>query len=361
MANRRTMKRRNLLKSLLALPLLTIPVFGKNFAADRKIIKPKRLKTGDTVGLIAPAGYADDDEFNQAVQNIENLGFKVKTGKNVRQRYLYLAGTDKQRVEDIHWAFTDAEVKAVWTLRGGYGITRLLPQLDFNLIRKNPKIVIGYSDITALLVAIHQQTGLVTFHGPGASSNYSDYTKNHVLNVLTSPTAPYKIELSAVNQARTDEAYKTTVITKGKARGKLTGGNLTLLSVMNGTKFQLKDTKGKILFIEDVNEPPYKVDRMLTQLRQIIDMRQLAGVACGVFTENNRRPAPPPQTPPPTPEIPETTTLDVLKDRLGDLGIPVIYGLSFGHIREQFTLPLGIEAELDTENATMTFLESGVV
>ena len=131
---------------------------------------------------------------------------------------------------------------------------------------------------------------------------------------------------------------------------------------MNGTRFQLKDTKGKILFIEDVNEPPYKVDRMLTQLRQAIDMRQLAGVACGIFTENNRRPAPTeaPQTPQ-TNEPPETTTIDVIKDRLGDLGIPVIYGLSFGHIREQFTLPIGIEAEFDTEGARMTFLESGVV
>lgn len=357
------MNRRDLLKSIAALPILTTAAFGKKSVTKNKIIKPKRLKTGDTVGLIAPAGYADDAEFQRAVQNLESLGFKVKLGKNVRKRYLYLGGTDKERVDDIHWAFGDSDVKAVWTLRGGYGITRLLPILDFNLIKKNPKIVIGYSDITALLNAIHQNTGLVTFHGPGGSSNYSDYTKNHVLNVLTNPSAPYKVELSENNKARAEEnpAYKTQTITKGKSRGKLIGGNLTLLSVMNGTKFQLKDTKGKILFIEDVNEPPYKVDRMLTQLRQTIDMRQLAGVACGVFTENNRRPATTETQPtPPTNEPPETTTIDVIKDRLGDLGIPVIYGLSFGHIREQFTLPIGVEAEFDTENATITFLESGV-
>ncbi|MEK7724460.1 MAG: LD-carboxypeptidase [Acidobacteriota bacterium] len=356
------MNRRDLLKSIAALPILTTAVFGKNSVTKNKIIKPKRLKSGDTVGLIAPAGYADDAEFQRAVQNLEGLDFKVKLGKNVRQRYLYLGGTDKERVEDIHWAFQDSEVKAVWCLRGGYGITRLLPDLNFSLIKKNPKIVIGYSDITALLVAIHQNTGLVTFHGPGGSSTYSDYTKNHVLNVLTNPSAPYKIELSENNKAREDQAYKTQTITKGKARGKLVGGNLTLLSVMNGTKFQLKDTKGKILFIEDVNEPPYKVDRMITQLRQAIDMRQLAGVACGIFTENNRRPAATETQPTPqTNEPPETTTIDVIKDRLGDLGIPVIYGLSFGHIREQFTLPIGIEAEFDTESATVTFLESGVI
>lgn len=358
------MNRRDLLKSLAALPILTTAAFSKISVKKNKIIKPNRLKTGDTVGLIAPAGYADDAEFQRAVQNLESLGFKVKLGKNVRQRYLYLGGTDQQRVDDIHWAFSDAEVKAVWTLRGGYGITRLLPSLDFNLIKKNPKIVIGYSDITALLNAIHQNTGLVTFHGPGGSSTYSDYTKTHVLNVLTNPSTPYKVEISANNKLREDEAYKTQTITKGKARGQLVGGNLTLLSVMNGTPFQLKDTKGKILFIEDVNEPPYKIDRMLTQLRQAIDMRSLAGVACGIFTENNRRPAPAanetPQTPP-TNEPPETTVIDVIKDRLSDLGIPVVYGLSFGHIREQFTLPIGIEAEFDTESATMTFLESGVI
>jgi muramoyltetrapeptide carboxypeptidase len=351
------MKRRDLLKSLATLPILATAAFGKNSVTDKKIIKPKRLKTGETVGLIAPAGYVDDEEFNEAVQNIESLGFKVKLGKNVRQRYLFLAGTDKQRVEDIHWAFSDREIKAIWCIRGGYGITRLLPALDFNLIRKNPKIIIGYSDITALLLAIHQNTGLVTFHGPGASSDFNEYSQNNCLNVLMSPTNSYKIELSTNNKLRDDAAFKTTVITKGKARGKLIGGNLTLISVMNGTPFQLKNPKGKILFLEDVNEPPYKVDRMLTQLRQPIDFRQLAGVAGGIFTGSSSR-----QTATSTTsQTSETTTIDVLQDRLGDLGIPIIYGLSFGHIREQFTLPLGIEAEFGTENATMTFRESGVV
>lgn len=352
------MKRRDLLKTLSALPLFATAAFGKN-SVTNKIIKPKRLKAGDTVGLIAPAGYVDDEEFDEAVRNIENLGFKVKTGKNTRKRYNFLAGTDKERLEDLHWAFGDAEIKAVWCIRGGYGVTRILPNIDYNLIKKNPKIVIGYSDITGLLLAIHQQTGLVTFHGPGASSDYNDYARNNCLNVLMNPSATYKIELSANNQAREDDAYKTVAITKGKGRGKLIGGNLTLISVMCGTKFEIKNTKGKILFIEDVNEPPYKVDRMLTQLRQTIDMRSLAGIVCGVFTENNRRRTN--SETPQTPEIPETTIIDVLRDRLGDLKIPVIYGLSFGHIREQFTLPLGIEAEFETEDATMTFLETGVV
>ena len=342
-----------------AVPLLATSLFGKKLSSDRKIVKPKRLNKGDTVGLIAPAGYVNDDEFNEAVQNIENLGFKVKPGNNTRKRYNYLAGTDQERTADIHAAFSDREVKAVWCIRGGYGITRLLPVLDFGLIRRNPKIVIGYSDITALLLAIHQNTGLVTFHGPGGSSNYNDYTKYHCLNVLMNLSAPYKIEPSDANRASENPAYKTQVVTGGKARGKLIGGNLTMISVMNGTRFQLKDIEDKILFIEDVNEPPYKVDRMLTQLRQTVDMRHLSGIACGVFTENNARRRAATDNPQ-VPEFPETTTMDVLKDRLGDLGVPVIYGLSFGHIREQFTLPLGIEAEFDTETATITFLETAV-
>ncbi len=231
------------------------------------------------------------------------------------------------------------------------------PNIDYNLIRKNPKIIIGYSDITALLLAIHQNTGLVTFHGPGGSSTYSDYAQNHALNVLMNPTAPYKIEVSADNKANESSLFKTEVITKGKARGRLIGGNLSLLVALAGTSSALKNTKGKLLFIEDVNEPPYKVDRMLTQIRQTIDMQQLAGIALGIFEDGSSRRRPASDTPQP----PQTTLMDVLKDRLGDLSIPVIYGLSFGHIRDQFTLPIGVEAELDTENATMTFLETGVV
>jgi len=354
------MKRRDLLTGLAILPLLATSVFGKNSLADKKIIKPKRLSPGETVGLIAPAGYVDDNEFNRAIQNIESLGFKTMVGKNVRRQYGFLAGTDAERLEDLHWAFTDPEIKAVWCIRGGYGITRILPKIDFNLIKRHPKIIIGYSDITALILAIYQNTGLVTFHGPVASSNYSDYPKSHCLNVLMNPAAPYKIEVSTNNKANQTDIYRTEVITKGRVRGRLTGGNLSLLGAMAGTAFALKNTKGKILFIEDVNEPPYKVDRLLTQLSQTIDFRQLAGIALGIFEDGSTRRRPSTDTPPP-PQPPQTTLMDVLKDRLGNLGIPVIYGLSFGHIRDQFTLPIGIEAELDTENATMTFLETGVV
>jgi muramoyltetrapeptide carboxypeptidase len=183
-----------------------------------------------------------------------------------------------------------------------------------------------------------------------ATSGYSDYPKNHVVNVLMNPSAPYRVELSPDNQKNESNLFKTEVITKGKARGKLIGGNLSLLTALAGTPFGLQNTKGKILFTEDVGEQPYRVDRMLTQLRQSVDLRALAGIALGVFEDCNPKDAASSQS-----------LIEVIKDRLGDLGIPVIYGLSFGHIRDQFTLPVGIEAELETENATLTFLETGVV
>lgn len=345
------MKRRELLKGAAMLPFLAQFVFGESRrSSDKKIIKPKRLAEGDTVAVIAPSSGVAPEAFEKAVQNLSDLGFKAKVGKSARTRSGFLAGTDRQRLDDLHQAFGDAEVKAVWCVRGGYGAARFLPDLDFKLIKKNPKIFIGYSDITALHLAIHQNTGLVTFHGPVAASTYSDYVKKHIAGVLINPSAPYKIELSPANIAKESNLFKTETITRGKCRGELLGGNLSLLTALAGTPFALQNMKGKLLFIEDVSEQPYRIDRMLTQLRQSIDLRQLAGIALGVFEDCNPKDATASQS-----------LIGVLKDRLGDLGIPVIYGLSFGHIRDQFTLPIGIEAELDTEKATMTFLETGVI
>ena len=332
------------------IPFLAQSVLSETRVAssDKKLIKPKRLSKGDTVAVIAPSSGVEAAGFDKALQNMADLGFKTKVGKSARNIKGFLAGTDKERLDDLHQAFADKEVNAIWCVRGGYGASRFLPNLDFNLIKKNPKILIGYSDITALHLAIHQNTGLVTFHGPVAASTYSDYAKKHVVNVLMNPSAPYKIELSPDNIAKESNLFKTETITKGKARGKLIGGSLSLLTAMAGTPFGLRDTKGKILFTEDVGEQPYRIDRMLTQLRQSIDMRQLAGIALGVFEDCNPK------------DTNSQSLIEVIKDRLGDLGIPVVYGLSFGHIRDQFTMPVGIEAELDTETATMTFLESGV-
>lgn len=344
------MKRRDILKGLAAAPLLASPAFGKMKPVNKsKIVKPKRLKTGDTIAVIAPASGLTPESFDKALENLGSLGLKPKVGKSARGLKGFLSADDQARLDDLHWAFSDKEAAGIWCVRGGYGAGRLLPAIDYNLIRKNPKILIGYSDITALHLAISQNTGLVTFHGPVATSELSDYTKTHVTNALMTPSAPYKIELSEYNKTQASNLFKTETITAGKARGRLIGGNLSLLAALAGTPYALREMKGKILYIEDVGEQPYRIDRMLTQLRQSFDMRSLAGIALGVFEDCN-------------PRTKDTQTLsDVLKDRLGDLSIPVVYGLSFGHIRDQFTIPVGVEAELDATNATLTLLEAGVL
>lgn len=318
--------------------------------AGEELLRPRRLKPGDTLGVIAPASGLKPDAFDRAVQNLESLGFRTKIGRHARGNRGTFSGTEAERLHDLHWAFADSEVSAVWCVRGGDGAPRLLPEVDFDLVRRNPKIFVGFSDITALHVAFHQNCGLVTFHGPVGTSTFSDYTRKHVLEVLTNPHAPYSIGLSPEQAAQDSELYRTHVITPGKARGRLLGGNLSLLTSLAGTPWALRDLRGRLLFLEEVDEQPYRVDRMLTQLRQSADLRSLSGIAIGVFAKCVA-----------TVEKPSPPVLEVIIDRLGDLGIPVIYGLSFGHVRDQFTLPIGIEAELDTGTATVTFLEPAVI
>jgi muramoyltetrapeptide carboxypeptidase len=342
------MKRRDLLKGMATIPFLATTMLTQK-STQTKTIKPKRLKQGDTVAIIAPSSGVSKEDLDFAMQNMADLGLKTKLGKSVSKVNGFLAGTDKERLDDLHWAFADKTIDAIWCVRGGYGATRFLPNIDFKIIKNNPKIFIGYSDITALHTAIYQNCGLVTFHGPVAASTFSDYAKKHVVNTLMNPTTPYKIELSPDNIAKESVAFKTEAITKGKVKGKLIGGNLSLLTAMAGTPFGLRDTKGKLLFIEDVGEKPYRLDRMFVQLKQSINLRELSGIALGIFTDCD------------APDDKSQTVIDVVKDQLGSLGIPVIYGLSFGHIRDQFTLPIGVEAELDTEKATITFSETGVL
>ncbi len=340
--------------------LFNTPQAMENLSVPNKI-KPARLKEGDTIAVIAPSSGLPEHVIQRAIGNLEKLGFVLKLGKNIRAMRGYLAGTDQQRLDDLHAAFADKSVKAVWCIRGGYGATRFLPQLNYDIIRKNPKIFIGYSDITALHVAIHQKTGLTTFHGPVGTSDFGDYTKPHVLNILMHPTPNYKISLCPHNTTDAEKLFKPAVveaginkseiIVDGKCRGQLIGGNLSLLSSAAGTQYALKNVKGKILFMEDVDERPYRIDRMLTQLMHSVDLRSCAGIALGIFDGCN-----------PTAEDKNTLSLsECLHDRLGHLGIPVIYGLSFGHIKHQCTLPYGIEAELNTTDKTLTLLESAVV
>ena len=328
---------------------LPLEMAATDLVETPRLLKPARLREGAVVALIAPASPFSEEKLANARRNFENLGFKIREGKNLMARYGYLAGTDEQRLADLHWAFGDPEIEAIWCIRGGYGCTRLLPKVDFELIRDNPKPFIGYSDVTALHLAIRQKTGLVTFHGPVAVAEFPENTLRHFRAALVEPVLNYAIPAPGEAEQLPGEEYRPYVITSGTARGKLTGGNLSLLAAMVGTPI-FPSFKNKIAFIEDVGEQPYRIDRMLTQLLQATDLHQAAGIALGVFFDCK-----------PKSDSPSLTLEETLRDRLGNLNIPVMYGIPFGHVAYQATLPYGIEAELNVESGTLTLLEVGVI
>jgi muramoyltetrapeptide carboxypeptidase len=315
------------------------------------IIKPRRLRKGDTVGLIAPASNASEDESIRITGDIvESLGFKVRQGKNLFERYGYLAGTDKQRAHDVNSMFADDDVDAIFCARGGYGTTRILPYLDYEMIAKNPKILMGFSDITGILTAIHARTGLVGFHGSILKRRFSEYALSEFKKVVMHPTRRTRIGAAPpfeTGEGRVDAENRLTHIAGGTARGPLLGGNLSLISSLIGTEFE-PDFHGRILFLEEVHEEPYRVDRMLTQLWLANKLQQVAGIAFGRFTDAD-------------PNGNSFSIEKVLRDRCANLGIPVVRGFMIGHIKDQTVVPIGIEAELNGDDGTLQLLDTAVV
>jgi len=315
-----------------------------------RIIKPARLRPGATVALIAPSSPPSAEKLAKGISNLSGMGFNIVEGNSLRSRNGFLAGTDEERLADLHWAFQNPEIEAVWCIRGGYGASRLLPDIDYELIRRNPKPFIGYSDVTALHIAIHQRCGLVTFHGPVAAAEFPENTLEHFKSVVMQPVIPYPIHAPSVEQAAgMGVEYQPFSITSGQASGVLIGGNLALLAALAGTDFA-PSFINKIVFLEDVGEQPYRLDRMLTQLLQATDLVQAAGIALGVFNDCQ-----------PKPDSPSFSLPDTLRERLGNLGIPVVYGIPFGHVNLQATLPYGIKARLDADNHQLMLLEQAVV
>lgn len=317
------------------------------YARPKRLV-PQRIREGITIGLIAPGSAPTEEKLNRAITNLIALGYRVNQGGNLRAKNGYLAGTDAERIEDIHWAFSDPEVDAIWCVRGGYGCSRLLPDLDYKLIKKNPKPLIGYSDITALHLAIGQKTGLVTFHGPVAVSEFPASTLTHFKRVLIDPTVRYEINMPGINDPVAGPEYRASILKPGVASGRLTGGNLSLLASLVGTEFSPK-FKNRIVFIEEVGEQPYRIDRMLTQLLQGTDLKKASGVVLGVFEDCF-----------PTGKEASLELMETLMDRLGGLGIPVAYGFPIGHIAEQATIPYGVMASLNTEKRSLTLEEWAV-
>ena len=315
-------------------------------------IKPRRLEPGQTVGVVAP-GYAidEDDQIHAALETVASLGFRVKAGEHLFARHGYFAGDDAGRAADLMGMFADPEVAGIVCLRGGYGCSRLLPLLDFDLIRRNPKVLVGYSDVTALLNPIHARTGLVTFHGPIADQTYSAYTLAEFRKVVVAGESGVTLGAAppfAVEPGKVERTNRVVTLASGRATGRLVGGNLTLLAHLAGTPFA-PDTRGAILFLEDVQESVHRIDRMLTQLWLTGQVQQAAGIVLGKFTEI-----------PSARHAHQFTLEQVLRDRFASLSIPVLRGLMIGHVEDQTTLPIGCLVELDADARTLTLQEPAV-
>ena len=314
----------------------------------RPNIKPKRLVAGDTVGLVLPASAAfESDEVQFGKDQMEALGFHVQIGAHAFDKYGYFAGRDRDRADDINRFFADDRIAGVVCYTGGWGSPRVLPYLDFDLIARKPKVVIGYSDITALINAIHQKTGLITFHGPVGGSVFDPYTiENFKRVVMTAepagllPTPPKK-----ANEL-VDRTNRIVKLAPGKATGRLAGGNLTLVSMLMGTPYEV-DTQGAILFLEDTHEEPYRIDRMLTQLALGGSLARIAGFVWGRCTDCKST-------------GPTFSLEEILRDRFSNLGVPAISGLSFGHIEQKLVMPIGVQATLDADTGTVSINESAV-
>lgn len=307
------------------------------------MIKPKALKFGDTLGLIAPASNTTEENVQKSIKKLVELGFKVREGKSLYKRHGFLAGDDQTRAQDINEMFADPEVDGIICIRGGTGAPRILELLDYDVIKKNPKVFIGYSDITVLHIAFNQICNLVTFHGPMVSSNmiddFDDYSKEGLFRLIMDPDAYGKLE--------NPEGEEIVTINGGIGIGQLAGGCLALVCSTLGTPYEI-DTKGKILVLEDLGEEPYKVDRMLNQLRLAGKLQEANGIILGTFEDSA-----------PKGGYQDSQPMEeVFDDHLKRLGVPAIYNLRIGHCKPVMTIPLGVYAKLDADKKEIHLLEN---
>ena len=314
-------------------------------------MRPPRLSRGSRVALVAPAGpLLERDDLTRAQELCRALGYEPVLGTNAYSRHGYLAGTDDQRLSDLNGVLQDQRLDAIWCIRGGYGALRLLDRVDYEAMARWPKALVGFSDITALLNAITRITGVVTYHGPVARAPMPPFSRRHFERVLVSGEVPGRLDLlPPPADVLVPQEHRIVTLVGGTAEGPLAGGNLSLLQCLIGTPY-FPDLSRAILFLEDVDEDLYKVDRMLAHLRLVGALEKLAGVAVGRFTELDR--------------ASRDGALgfdEVLATYLQPLGIPVAYGFPIGHIDSQWTLPLGIRARLNADAGELELLESAVL
>lgn len=326
---------------------LGIPLLGKipeqqTRATAPPAIKPKALKEGDTIAITSPAGAIWDPlQIEKFASILQSLGFKVRLGNTLGEKHGYFAGTDSLRAKELMDLFTDKTIAGIFCMKGGWGCARLLDKLDYDTIGQNPKVLMGFSDITALLIAIYAKTGLVTFHGPVGNSGWNEFSVDYIRRVLMK-----KEKLVYAYPSVDDD--KPYVISPGKVSGKLVGGNLTVLAGIIGSGY-LPDWKSKILFLEEAKEEPYSIDRMLTQLKLAGVLQDIRGFIFGKCVKCLA-------------EEPHKAFLfkEVLEQHIKPLGIPAYYGAMIGHIENKFTVPIGTDAQMDAGKFELILQEPAV-
>ncbi len=307
--------------------------------------KPAALKKGDTIGLVASSSHVGNlEKISKCQEVLGGMGFNVVASESCYLQYGYLSGPDDIRARDINRMFEDKAIRGIFCIRGGYGATRILDKLDYDMIKKNPKVFVGYSDITAIHIALNQICDMVTFHGPMPSTDmmpeFNSFSKDSFLRVVTN-----KKTLGLMNNPK-DEEIKS--LTGGCASGAIVGGNLSLVAASLGTRYEI-DTKGKLLFLEDIDEEPYRVDRMLTQLRLAGKLKECKGIILGDF--NNCTPKS---------YNPSLTLMEVFQDIIVPSGKPTIYNFKAGHCMPMITIPFGVKAVLDADECSLTVIEEAL-
>ncbi|CAM4418594.1 LD-carboxypeptidase [Zobellia roscoffensis] len=331
--------------------LPNLGIANSNLNLENTLIKPKRLKKGDTIGLIAPGYAIKSSILEEAKKTLRSMGFKPYHTNRIIGNYGYLSNTDEERAKDLNEMFADPNIDGILCARGGYGCTRIMQMIDYENIKQNPKTFIGFSDITALLNGIHQETGLVTFHGPVGSTLNDPYSIRQLEKVVMFPKQ--QLEIQNVDLLKpeftTNPEFERYTITPGKATGKIVGGSLTLINALVGTPNEI-DFTGAIVCIEDVEEAPYRIDRMLTQLIEGKTFKKAAGILIGVCAGCNDS------------TNPDSFSLkEVILDRIKPLGVPAAYGMSFGHVENNFTFPIGTKASMNATTMKFQLLEKAVL
>ena len=308
-------------------------------------VKPRRIGPGSNIAIIAPAGPPRADRLRKGLEFLRKRGYKLRIYPQVRRKLGYLAGDDKARASALMEAFSDESIDGIFAAKGGYGCLRLLPHLDYKVIENKPKVFVGYSDLTALLLSIYNKCGIVTFHGPMAAVEFGrrlrEYTVDHFFGAIEGSLLPATIKKPT--------GYKFEVINDGVAEGIIMGGNLSLMARMAGTGY-LPSFKGRIIFLEDTEEEPYRLDAYLAQLFMSTDIKDAAGFILGEFTRTEPRYG----------HVKGWSAAQVLNDYFSRLHRPALTGFPCGHGKEKITIPIGVRVMLDADKKTVTFLESGV-